>query len=165
MIESSTEYNLIIKTFKYYLDEPLSEIETELSSRIYYFIDINYDEFYRNILKLYQKTNSSENSYNKNDSVYHLPIKFITGDRYMKIEFTRLNIFIYIIEMYIPSEYNFNSHDTLTGYNSDNKDQMSFTKNCKLSKEWKIFYYNILNFLEDHNKKFYLFNDALHLFH
>ena len=63
--------------------------------------------------------------------------------------------------MCIPSEYNFNSHDTLTGYNSDNKDQMSFTKNCKLSKEWKIFYYNILNFLEDHNKKFYLFNDAL----
>ena len=120
MIESSTEYNLIIKkiinehnnklirdkcknkeldikTFKYYLDEPLSEIETELSSRIYYFIDINYDEFYRNILKLYLKTNSSENSYNKNDSVYHLPIKFITGDRYMKIEFTRLNIFIYIL--------------------------------------------------------------------
>lgn len=184
MIEYSTEYNLIIKeiinehnnklirdkcknkelniqTFKYYLDEQLSEKEIELSDRIYYFIDINYDEFYRNILKLYLKTNSSENSYNENNSVYHLPIKFITGDRFMKIEFTRLNIVIYIIEMYIPSEYNFDTRYIKTGYDSDNKDQMSYTKNCALSKEWNIFYYNISNFLENHKKKFYLFNDAL----
>lgn len=183
MVENSIEYNLIIKdvlkehnnklirdkrrreeldiqTFKYFNDEPLSEEEIKLSNRIYYFIDKEYNEFYRNILKLYLTSNSYDSLGNFYNSVYYLPIKFITGDNFIRIEFTRLNIVIYIIEMIIPSEYNFSTHN-LTSIDSDYQNQMSYTKECTLSEVWIRFYSNILNFLENHKKEFYLFNDAL----
>jgi hypothetical protein len=183
MIEMSIEYNFIIKdiiiehnkkltrdksknkeincgTFKYYFDEPLSEMEIELSNRIYYLVDIDYNEFYRNLLKLYLTTNN-HSDYEKNSlSVYHLPIKFNTGDNFMRIEFTRLNIVLYIIEMFIPSEYNFDDYD-ITRNGSNGLYQMSYTKNCTLSNVWNIFYCNLMNFLENSKKEFYLHNDAL----
>jgi hypothetical protein len=179
MIENSIEYNLIIKDiikehknklirdkcknkehniqiFKYYIDEPLSEKEIELSNRIYYLIDIEYNEFYRNVLKLYLTTSSSLYDL----SIYHLPIKFNIGDNFIRIEFTRLNIVIYIIEMRIPSEYNFDDYN-LTQIDTNNPNQMSYTKNCTLSNGWNIFYCNLINFLKNSEKEFYLFNDAL----
>jgi hypothetical protein len=184
MIEISIEYNLIIKDiikehnnklirdklkyeelnckkFKYYIDEPLSEMEIILSNRIYYLIDIEYNESYRNVLKLYLTTNYHYNP-EKNflNSVYHLPIKFITGDNFMRIEFTRLNIVIYIIEMFIPSEYNFIDYN-ITRNGLDYPYQMSYTKNCALSNVWNIFYCNLMNFLQNSKKEFYLLNDAL----
>ena len=183
MVENSIEYNLIIKdvikehnnklirdkrrreeldiqTFQYFNDEPLSEEEINLSNRIYYFIDKGYNEFYRNILKFYLTTNSSDSFDNFHNSVYYLPIRFSTGDNFIRIEFTRLNIVIYIIEMNFPSEYNFSRHN-ITSVVSDYPNQMSYTKNCTLSDVWTRFYSNILNFLENHRKEFYLFNDAL----
>ena len=184
MIEMSIEYNFIIKdiiiehnnkltrdksknkeincgTFKYYFDEPLSKKEIELSNRIYYLIDIEYNEFYRNLLKLYLTTNYHHDpERNSLNSVYHLPIKFNTGDNFMRIEFTRLNIVIYIIEMFIPSEYNFDDYD-LTRNGSNGLYQMSYSKNCTLSNVWNIFYCNLMNFLENSKKEFYLHNDAL----
>lgn len=184
MIEMSIEYNFIIKdiiiehnnkltrdksknkelncgTFKYYFDEPLSKKEIELSNRIYYLIDTEYSEFYRNLLKLYLTTNYHfDPEKDLLNSVYHLPIKFNTGDNFMRIEFTRLNIVIYIIEMFIPSEYNFDDYD-LTRNGSNGLYQMSYTKNCTLSNMWNIFYCNLMNFLENSKKEFYLYNDAL----
>jgi len=180
MVESSVEYNSIIKdiinehdkklerdkhtrkelkieTFKYLDDEPLLEEEINLSNRIYYFFDKEYDEFYRNILKLYLTTNSS--FYGK--SVYYLPIKFISGDNFIRIEFTRLNTVIYIIEMIIPSEYKFSDSHNSTIIDSDYPNQMSYTKECALSDVWNRFYANIFNFLENPKKEFYLCNDAL----
>jgi hypothetical protein len=62
--------------------------------------------------------------------------------------------------MIIPSEYNFGAHN-LTSIDSDYPNQMSYTKECTLSDVWLRFYSNILNFLENHEKEFYLFNDAL----
>ncbi len=184
MIQMSIEYNLVIKdiiiehnnklardkskneelniqTFKYYFDEPLSKKEIELSNKIYYLIDTEYNEFYRNVLKLYLTRNHHyDPEKNLSNSVYHLPIKFNTGDNFMRIEFTRLNIVIYIIEMSIPSEYNFDDYD-ITRNGSNGQFQMSYSKNCTLSNVWNIFYCNLMNFLENSKKEFYLYNDAL----
>jgi len=184
MIEMSIEYNFIIKDiiiehnnkltrdksknkelncgiFKYYFDEPLSKKEIELSNKIYYLIDTEYSEFYRNLLKLYLTTNYHfDPEKDLLNSVYHLPIKFNTGDNFMRIEFTRLNIVLYIIEMFIPSEYNFDDYD-ITRNGSNGLYQMSYTKNCTLSNVWNIFYCNLMNFLENSKKEFYLHNDAL----
>ena len=62
--------------------------------------------------------------------------------------------------MNFPSEYNFSRYN-ITSVDSDYPNQMSYTKNCTLSDVWTRFYSNILNFLENHKKEFYLFNDAL----
>ena len=78
----------------------------------------------------------------------------------MRIEFTRLNIVLYIIEMFIPSEYNFDDYDITRNF-SNGLYQMSYTKNCTLSNVWNIFYCNLMNFLENSKKEFYLYNDAL----
>jgi hypothetical protein len=185
MIEYSIEYNLIIKNiliehkkklirdrcknkqnnivnFIYYIDEPLSINELELSNRIYYFIDNNYDKFYMNILKLYLTTSPTSNSYDILTTPFHLPIKFYEGDNYLKIHFTRLNIVLYIIKMFMPSKYSFENHITSIGINYPN--QMSYTKKCILSNIWDKMYCNILNFLNNPNNNFYLLNDALWFF-
>ncbi len=154
-----------IEKFEYYNDEPLSKGELELSNRIYYFIDYHYTKSYMNLLKLYLTTSSISNSYSPIshfdflNTPFHLPIKFYEGKNYLKIHFTRLNIVLYIIKMFIPSKYSFNNHLTKTG--TDYLNQMSYTKKCMLSNTWNAIYCNILNFLNKPNNKFYLLNDAM----
>ena len=63
--------------------------------------------------------------------------------------------------MNIPSEYTFRPElrTTLSEFNFPL--QMSYSKKCTLSDVWNIFYCNLLDFLKDQKKEFYLFNDAL----
>lgn len=184
MIEYSIEYNLIIRNiliehkyklirdkcknkenniekFKYYMNEPLSKNELKLSNRIYYFIDTKYDKSYMNILIRYLTTNPINYESKIYDilTTYNLPIEFEEGDNYLKIHFTRLNIVLYIIQMFIPSNYSSENPITAIGTNFPNK--MSYTKKCNLSNKWNVMYCNILNFLNNPNNKFYLLNDAL----
>jgi hypothetical protein len=187
MIRYSIEYNMIIRDifiehqkklnrdrvkrkenciekFEYYKDEPLSKDEIELSNRIYYLIDSNYTKSYMFELKKILTTALTSISYDiyKHITPFHLPIKFDEGENYLKIHFTRLNIVLYIVEMFMPSKYSFGNK--LTKINVNYENEMSYTKKCILSNTWNIMYCNILNFLNNRNNQFYLLNDAILFF-
>jgi hypothetical protein len=146
-----------IENFKYYSDEPLSQDELQISNRIYYFIDNYYTKSYMNLLKLYLTTSGLY--FDLLNTPFHLPIKFYEGKNYLKIHFTRLNIVLYIIRMFLPSQYSFDNH--LTKIDTNFHNQMSYTKKCILSNTWNAIYCNILNFLNKSSNKFYLLNDAM----
>jgi hypothetical protein len=143
---------------KYNIDYPLSINELELSNRIYYFIDSRYNQSYMNWLKIYL-TPSAEAKIGDTFSTYNLPIRFNEGDNYLKIHFIRLNVVLYIIKMFVPSQYSFDENRTRVGNNSSN--QMVYSKKCELVNTWNGIYCNILNFLNKPKNKFYLLNDAL----
>jgi hypothetical protein len=171
IIENSLEYNIIIRNIliehenklthdmsKYNIDDPLSINELELSNRIYYFIDSRYNLSYMNSLKIYL-TPSAESKISDTFNTYNLPIRFNEGYNYLKIHFTRLNVVLYIIKMFVPSQYSFDENRTRVGNNSSN--QMVYSKKCEPVNTWNGIYCNILNFLNKPNNKFYLLNDAL----